>query len=95
MLANAVKLCEARFGAMYFYEGEGFRFVAAHNAPAPDIAPRAPSLWCASHAAAPLAPSKGRPASSSRITCTADHLPPRAAGDPALLRGPLQWPAMT
>jgi signal transduction histidine kinase len=34
MLANAVKLCDARFGAMYFYEGNGFRFVAAHNAPA-------------------------------------------------------------
>src|SRR5262249_13757880 len=35
MLANAVRLCDAKFGAMYFYEGDGFRFVTGHNAPAP------------------------------------------------------------
>jgi len=41
--------------------------------PAADIAPRARGPRCASHAAATLAPSKGRPASSNRDTCTADH----------------------
>src|SRR6516225_4266717 len=38
------------------------------------------------HAAATLALSKGRPDSNSRITCTADHLPPRAAGIPRSFR---------
>src|SRR5262245_7308101 len=33
MLANATRLCEAKFGAVYFYEGDAFRFVAMHNAP--------------------------------------------------------------
>ena len=34
MLANAVRICEAKFGSMYFYEKGAFRFVAQHNAPA-------------------------------------------------------------
>ncbi len=33
MLENAVRICEAKFGAMYLYEGNEFRFVATHNAP--------------------------------------------------------------
>jgi hypothetical protein len=33
MLENAVRLCEAKFGSMYLYEGDAFRFVAQHNAP--------------------------------------------------------------
>jgi signal transduction histidine kinase len=33
MLANATRLCEAKFGSMYLYEGDAFRFVAEHNAP--------------------------------------------------------------
>jgi GAF domain-containing protein len=33
MLANAVRICEAKFGSMYFYEKNAFRFVAQHNAP--------------------------------------------------------------
>src|SRR5207247_6914403 len=32
-LENAVRICEAKFGAMYLYEGDEFRFVAMHNAP--------------------------------------------------------------
>src|SRR5262249_16766731 len=31
MLENAVRICEAKFGAMYLYEGDEFRFVAMHN----------------------------------------------------------------
>src|SRR5262245_27098351 len=34
MLENAVRVCGAKFGAMYLSEGEAFRFVAMHNAPA-------------------------------------------------------------
>jgi GAF domain-containing protein len=33
MLANATRLCEAKFGALYLCEGKGFRAVAMHNAP--------------------------------------------------------------
>jgi GAF domain-containing protein len=33
MLENATRICEAKFGTLYLREGEGFRTVAAHNAP--------------------------------------------------------------
>src|SRR5262249_34657853 len=33
MLANATQLCEAKFGILYLYEGDGFRTVATHNVP--------------------------------------------------------------
>jgi len=33
MLENATRICEAKFGSMYLYEGDAFRFVAQHNAP--------------------------------------------------------------
>ena len=34
MLAHAVRTCEAKFGTLYLCEGDGFRAVAMHNAPA-------------------------------------------------------------
>src|SRR5262249_39319332 len=33
LLENATRICEAKFGSMYLYEGDAFRFVAQHNAP--------------------------------------------------------------
>src|SRR5262249_5316554 len=33
MLANAVRICEAKIGSLYLREGDGFRTVAIHNAP--------------------------------------------------------------
>src|SRR5262249_49581781 len=33
MLSNAVRICAAKFGALYLYEGDAFRTVATHNAP--------------------------------------------------------------
>ena len=33
ILENAVRICEAKFGALYLNEGEGFRAMAMHNAP--------------------------------------------------------------
>jgi signal transduction histidine kinase len=33
ILKNATRICEAKFGSMYIYEGDAFRFVAQHNAP--------------------------------------------------------------
>jgi GAF domain-containing protein len=32
MLANATRVCEAKFGALYLYEGDSFRAVALHGA---------------------------------------------------------------
>src|SRR5262249_56656150 len=34
MLENATRLCAAKFGTMYLREGDAFRMVATHNAPA-------------------------------------------------------------
>jgi GAF domain-containing protein len=33
MLANAMRICEAKFGQMYLRDGDAFRTVAIHNAP--------------------------------------------------------------
>ena len=33
MLANATRVCEAKFGIMWLCEGDAFRFAALHNAP--------------------------------------------------------------
>ena len=33
MLANAVRICEAKFGNLFLYDGEAFRIVALHGAP--------------------------------------------------------------
>jgi hypothetical protein len=33
MLANATRLCAAKFGILWLCEGEGFRCVASHNTP--------------------------------------------------------------
>jgi signal transduction histidine kinase/low affinity Fe/Cu permease len=33
ILANATRLCEAKFGMLYVYEGGGLRMVASHNVP--------------------------------------------------------------
>ena len=33
MLANATRICEAKFGTLYLCEGDAFRAVALHNAP--------------------------------------------------------------
>ena len=33
MLENAIRLCDAKFGTMYFREGDAFRAVAMHGAP--------------------------------------------------------------
>src|SRR5262249_526058 len=33
MLANATRICEAKFGSMYLSEGDAVRIVAMHNAP--------------------------------------------------------------
>src|SRR5262249_48185927 len=33
MLENATRICEAKFGSLYLYDGENYRTAALHNAP--------------------------------------------------------------
>jgi signal transduction histidine kinase/putative methionine-R-sulfoxide reductase with GAF domain len=40
MLANATRICQARFGTLYLREADGFRAVATHNAPTPYVEDR-------------------------------------------------------
>jgi GAF domain-containing protein len=44
MLENAVRLCEAKFGALELYQGGAFRNVAMHNVPPPYVAWRRDTL---------------------------------------------------
>src|SRR5262245_59163074 len=37
MLANAVRICEAKFGTLFRFDGDAYRVVASHNAP-PELA---------------------------------------------------------
>ena len=57
MLENATRICEAKFGALYLSEGDGFRATAMHNAPPAYLEARAgvlhpppsTSLWRAAN----------------------------------------------
>src|SRR5262249_54116835 len=44
MLENATRLCEAKFGTLYLREGQAFRLVAHHNAPAAYVEERRQNL---------------------------------------------------
>ena len=51
MLANAVRICDARFGNLLMYEGSAFRMVAMHGAP-PEwdaLRRREPVVWPGPH----------------------------------------------
>jgi GAF domain-containing protein len=51
MLANATRICEASFGTLMLHEGDAFRRVALHNAPADylEFADKMPRLPLSSH----------------------------------------------
>ena len=51
MLANATRICEASFGTLMLHEGDAFRRVALHNAPADylEFADKLPRLPLSSH----------------------------------------------
>jgi two-component system, NtrC family, sensor kinase len=51
VLANAIRLCEASFGNLMLYEGDAFRRVALHNAPADyqEFADKMPLLPLGNH----------------------------------------------
>jgi hypothetical protein len=58
MLANATRLCQARFGNLFLREGDGFRIVAMHGAPTSTYAEsyrREPVIDLHEHPHVPLA----------------------------------------
>jgi two-component system, NtrC family, sensor kinase len=81
MLANATRICEAKFGSMYLYEGgNAFRFVAAHDAPPAFVEARARDPIVRPPADAPL----GRVATTKQVSYIPDMrtLPSYIAHDP-------------
>src|SRR5215468_6608605 len=44
MLANATRICQAKFGTLYLQEADAFRAVATHNAPTPYVEDRKRNL---------------------------------------------------
>ena len=81
ILANATRICEAKFGSMYLYEGgNAFRFVAAHNAPPAFVKARARDPIVRPPADTPL----GRVATTKQVSHIADMrtVPSYIAHDP-------------
>src|SRR5262249_31456762 len=68
MLANATRLCAAKFGAFYLYNGEAFRAVVFHNAPAAFVEARKRQAWFRPPPDAPL----GRVAITKQVVHIAD-----------------------
>ena len=81
MLEKAVRICEAKFGSMYLYEGgTAFRFVASHNAPPDFVEARARNPIVRPPADTPL----GRVAATRQVNQIADMttIPSFLAHDP-------------
>ena len=80
MLANAVRICEAKFGSMYLYEGDAFRFVASHQAPPAFVEARTRDPIVRPPADTPL----GRVATTKQVSHIADirAVPSYVARDP-------------
>ncbi len=81
ILSNATRICEAKFGSMYLYEGgNAFRFVAAHNAPPAFVKARARDPIVRPPADTPL----GRVATTKQVSHIADMrtVPSYIAHDP-------------
>jgi GAF domain-containing protein len=76
MLANATRLCDARFGTLNLYEGEVFRTVATHNVPL---------AFAESRKREPFRPHLG--SAHARVVATKEvvHLADARADDPGYL----------
>ena len=79
MLANATRLCEAKFGSLFLSEGDAFRAVALHGAP-PAYAEAPAAEPCSVPTRITARPR--RPRRTARPNC-------RHAGEPAYQRDPL------
>jgi len=70
MLENATRICEARFGNVYLWDGDAFRLVAAHNTP---------SAFAESRRREPFHPKPSHPFSRMAATKQVLHVPDAAA----------------
>jgi GAF domain-containing protein len=68
MLANATRICEAKYGMLWLFEGDGFRPVALHGLPPALAAERRPDMVFSPDPALPL----GRVARTKQIIHIAD-----------------------
>ena len=75
MLENAVRICDAKFGNIYRWDGEAFNLVATHNTP--------PAL-AEARRRSPMRPDPKTPASRMVATKTVVHVPDLAA-DPGYI----------
>src|SRR5262249_28978498 len=80
ILANAVRLCGAKFGNLYLREGDGFRAAAMHNAPSAYAAQRAGIVHRSPYSTVYQAAHTKQPAQTAAIT----KLPGYLEGDPWL-----------
>ena len=80
MLANATRICEARFGGLFLSEGDSFRAVAVHGDPAYVQFWRQNPLQVADHPSVPLA----RLARTKQII----HIPDLAVDEAYIVRNP-------
>jgi GAF domain-containing protein len=80
MLANATRICEARFGGLFLSEGDSFRAVAVHGDPAYVQFWRQNPLQVADHPSVPLA----RLARTKQLI----HIPDLAVDEAYIVRNP-------
>src|SRR5262252_2977851 len=82
MLANATRICQAKFGTLYLKEADAFRAVATHNAPAPYVEDRKRNL-----ARPPPDSTLGQVLKTHRVTQVADITAVKSyiEGDPYLV----------
>src|SRR6516162_8538673 len=82
MLENATRICDAKFGNVYLWDGEVLRLVATHNTPL---------AFAETRKRAPFRPNPGHPFSRMVVTKQVFHVPDVAAlpayqeGDPQLV----------
>jgi GAF domain-containing protein len=85
MLANATRICEAKFGSLYMYDGELFHVAALHNAP--------PEFAEARRRQSPFRPHPGTGLGAITATLKTVHTPDMTQeagyiqGDPVLVAG--------
>jgi GAF domain-containing protein len=83
MLANAVRICDANFGTLFRFEGEGYRAVAWHNAP-----PKLAASYKEPHLRRPTPGSMfDRMMRTRQVTHTVDYASEAALGHAARLGG--------
>ena len=81
ILANATRICEAKFGTLYLKEGDGFRATATHNAPPAYEEARAQVVHPSPHTTLWQAANTKRPVQIGDVTLEQGY----AEGDPFVI----------